>query len=427
MAQSISLLGAEYSNVPAVELPKTGGGTASFTDVTDTTAAAEDVADGKYFYTAAGVRTLGTSQGGNMNGEGIYYGTCSTGASTQAKTATVEGVTEYYEGLNLRIKFSSNQTYNGVPTLNVNGLGAVNIRRVSGTNAARYEWVAGEVLDLIYDGTYFVLINGGFATTTYYGAAKLSSTMATSTGYAATPNLINTFATNTVTGLELYSSSATYEVGQKVRYGTFLYECNTAITTAESWNAEHWTVLPSLLEQIDDCNVFEVTTPSFTSLPKTFYNPNITANHRVAGNAVTLSNPQAGDLDWVVTCADGSFTISGTFHGSAATTASMGLWKPAKTFTAEFVQITSQPQNVSLSAGEEARFSVVASGSGLTYQWYSRSSSSGTWAQSGATGNQTANLSVWVNAGHNGYQFYCKITNSNGDSTNSAVATITII
>ena len=64
MAQNITLLGASYSAVPAVTLPKTGGGTASFTDVTDTTAAASDVASGKYFYTAAGVRTQGTNSGG---------------------------------------------------------------------------------------------------------------------------------------------------------------------------------------------------------------------------------------------------------------------------------------------------------------------------------------------------------------------------
>ena len=64
MAQNISLLGATYSAVPAVQLPKQGGGTATFTDVTDTTAGASDVASGKYFYTAAGVRTAGTSSGG---------------------------------------------------------------------------------------------------------------------------------------------------------------------------------------------------------------------------------------------------------------------------------------------------------------------------------------------------------------------------
>ena len=67
MAQNITIMGASYSAVPAVTLPKTGGGTASFTDVTDTTAAAADVAQGKYFYTAAGVRTQGTSSGGGSS------------------------------------------------------------------------------------------------------------------------------------------------------------------------------------------------------------------------------------------------------------------------------------------------------------------------------------------------------------------------
>lgn len=64
MAQNITIQGATYSAVPSVLLPKQGGGTASFVDVTDTTAAASDVASGKYFYTAAGVKTAGTNSGG---------------------------------------------------------------------------------------------------------------------------------------------------------------------------------------------------------------------------------------------------------------------------------------------------------------------------------------------------------------------------
>lgn len=34
MAQNVTIQGASYSDVPAVELPKTGGGTALFTDTT---------------------------------------------------------------------------------------------------------------------------------------------------------------------------------------------------------------------------------------------------------------------------------------------------------------------------------------------------------------------------------------------------------
>lgn len=64
MAQNITLLGASYTDVPSVLLPKTGGGTASFTDVTGTTATAADVASGKVFYAADGTQTTGTASGG---------------------------------------------------------------------------------------------------------------------------------------------------------------------------------------------------------------------------------------------------------------------------------------------------------------------------------------------------------------------------
>lgn len=83
MAQNITLMGASYSAVPAVTLPKTGGGTASFTDVTDTTAAAADVATGKYFYTAAGVRTQGTNSGGTSKNAQVVQGTTRTTSSSQ--------------------------------------------------------------------------------------------------------------------------------------------------------------------------------------------------------------------------------------------------------------------------------------------------------------------------------------------------------
>lgn len=70
MSQNISLWGATYSDVPSVLLPKSGGGTASFTDVTDTTALASDVAQGKYFYLATGEKVQGTI----INGNNLEYG-----------------------------------------------------------------------------------------------------------------------------------------------------------------------------------------------------------------------------------------------------------------------------------------------------------------------------------------------------------------
>ena len=100
MAQNITLLGASYSAVPAVTLPKTGGGTASFTDVTDTTATAADVASDKYFYTAAGVRTQGTSSGGGGDTKNIQYMMGRYEVSATSYTAT-----------SLQIKVSKAGTY----------------------------------------------------------------------------------------------------------------------------------------------------------------------------------------------------------------------------------------------------------------------------------------------------------------------------
>ena len=64
MAQDITLMGASYSDVPAVELPKTGGGLAKFTDVSDTTAETEDVKAGMVFFNALGQKKTGTSGDG---------------------------------------------------------------------------------------------------------------------------------------------------------------------------------------------------------------------------------------------------------------------------------------------------------------------------------------------------------------------------
>lgn len=101
MAQNISILGASYSAVPAVLLPKTGGGTARFDDCTVVTAAASDVASGKIFVASNGTITTGTASGG---GGGLALlsttslgtlSTTSTSAADTGKSLTVTGYADY--------------------------------------------------------------------------------------------------------------------------------------------------------------------------------------------------------------------------------------------------------------------------------------------------------------------------------------------
>ena len=50
MAQNITIAGASYPNVPSIDVPKTGGGTATFVDTSDATAFSSDIKNGKTAY-----------------------------------------------------------------------------------------------------------------------------------------------------------------------------------------------------------------------------------------------------------------------------------------------------------------------------------------------------------------------------------------
>ena len=83
MAQNITIMGASYSAVPAVTLPKTGGGTARFDDASVTTATASDVASGKIFLASDGTITTGTaSGGGSSKNTQVVQGTTRTTSSS---------------------------------------------------------------------------------------------------------------------------------------------------------------------------------------------------------------------------------------------------------------------------------------------------------------------------------------------------------
>ena len=91
------------------------------------------------------------------------------------------------------------------------------------------------------------------------------------------------------------------------------------------------------------------------------------------------------------------------------------------------ITISAQPANQSAQAGDTAKFTVEASGSGtLTYQWQSRKNATSAWSNSGMTGAKTKALSVATSGGLDGWQFRCVIKDGNGRTVESDEATLTV-
>lgn len=106
MAKDITLLGANYEDVPAVTLPQTGGGEATFYDLADVDYAAS------------------TEPAGNaVRANGILYGQVDSTSTATVFTAQIPGVTEYYDGLTIMLKNGVVTSASGF-TVNINGLGA---------------------------------------------------------------------------------------------------------------------------------------------------------------------------------------------------------------------------------------------------------------------------------------------------------------
>jgi hypothetical protein len=116
--------------------------------------------------------------------------------------------------------------------------------------------------------------------------------------------------------------------------------------------------------------------------------------------------------------------LAGT-GGSRAEIASFMYFNDALSKLTGSVKITTQPQSVTVAEGGTAKFTVVATGTSLTYQWQYQLPGSSTWANSPATGNKTATLSVPATADRNGNKYRC-IVKSGSVSTASSAATLTV-
>lgn len=95
MAQNVVINGVTYSDVPEVDIPKSGGGTAKFYDASGADAAASNVLSGKKFIGASGEDTGSMANNGSTSGE------------IETKSGTVSIPAGYTSGGTVSIKSSA--------------------------------------------------------------------------------------------------------------------------------------------------------------------------------------------------------------------------------------------------------------------------------------------------------------------------------
>ncbi len=192
-------------------------------------------------------------------------------------------------------------------------------------------------------------------------------------------------------------------------------------------------------------------------------NPQATVTANPTNSAITSGNntsfsvtaTNANSYQWQVNTGSGWGNVSNGGVYSGATTATLSLTAPNNTYstnqyrcivtnssncadtsssatlsvTGTAPSINSQPSNSIICEGNNATFSVSASGTSLTYQWQVNTGSgwsnlSNTGIYSGVTGS-TMLLSNVTNA-YNNYQYRCVVTGSVSPAATSTAATLTI-
>lgn len=173
---------------------------------------------------------------------GIAYATCSTASATAAKVAVCTGF-KLTTGAAVLVKFSNTNSA-ASPTLNVNSTGAKPIVAYGTTAIQAYAWKAGQAVMVVYNGTSWVALVQSWATTTYYGITKLSSsTSSTSTTLAATASAVkaaydrnswNSITLTNALGLAYGGTGATTAAGARTNLGISVTQLYTGTLTTGS-------------------------------------------------------------------------------------------------------------------------------------------------------------------------------------------------
>ena len=224
-------------------------------DLTDTTATSEDVANGKVFYSANGVRSTGSASGGSatdvqIDGVSITSGGVADIASMAenydktsnpfATSYDLEDKSNYtIDYINGNIiadnYLTSGKTYNSgdIVSYDLKLYMCIN-DNVSGSWDSS-DWQQITIKNLFGDTHKMYTITGDLPISLSYVLDYIRDSYI--------PNVI----------AEYYNYNSTYNVGDYVMYEDGLWVCTTNISTPEQWNSSHWsmTSITSIIGNIE--------------------------------------------------------------------------------------------------------------------------------------------------------------------------------
>lgn len=169
----------------------------------------------------------------------------------------------------------------------------------------------------------------------------------------------------------------------------------------------------------------KVTLQSATEGAVIYYTTNGVEPSRTAGTRYTGSITAAGMEGQSVETNIKAIAVKSGMQDSLVMTYKYTIELPSQTPEIKAPVITSQPQDIAVKDGETATFTVVATGTDLTYQW-ERDTGKGFEKWGGIYGKSASFTTGVLSKGGNGFKYRCIVSNSAGSVTSDS-ATLTVI
>lgn len=177
--------------ISVVDTTDTNGGTIrtiTAVDISDTTAVAADVAQGKYFYTAQGIKTTGTASGG-----GSSEGQTATGTVTGSGTTVLQIPCSFEPDLiHLYADLTGDASLRGITTLTI--IKDVVIYQVQDSSSGS----ANESTSVLHGITGYNESDTQYTHASYSNGTLTINTVSNSAGYRFTQGITYTYQLSTI-------------------------------------------------------------------------------------------------------------------------------------------------------------------------------------------------------------------------------------